>query len=71
MKRLGAVSLEEAARMYGVSESTITREVADKRLVKVMIRGAARITLDSLERWQRELEGRARRVEMPVTAEHV
>lgn len=58
MKRLGAVSVEEAARMYGVSESTIDREVKDGRLVKVHIRGTARITLESIDRWQRELEGR-------------
>lgn len=56
MKRLGAVSLEEAARMYGVSESTITREVKDGHLIKVHIRGTVRITLESLERWQRALE---------------
>ena len=56
MKRLGSISVDEAARMYGVSASTISREVADGRLAKIMIRGAARITLESLERWQRAME---------------
>lgn len=57
---VGAIPISEAAKLFRVSESTIDREIKDGKLVSIKIRGARRVTMKSIERWQRELEEASR-----------
>jgi len=48
------VSVSEAARLFGVSQRTVRRAIADGELVYVVVRGRYKINFESLVRWSQQ-----------------
>lgn len=70
-KRKRAVSIETLAKMYDVSENTIRREIKDGRLKTIPIRGAIRVTMESIEKWERDLVAESKDATHSFTNRHV
>jgi len=45
------LSVSEAARMFGVSQRTIRRAIADEEITYVVVQGRYKINFESLLRW--------------------
>jgi excisionase family DNA binding protein len=48
------LSVSEAARMFGVSQRTIRRAIAEKTVTYVVVQGRYKINFESLLRWSQE-----------------
>jgi len=48
------VSVSEAARLFGVSQRTVRRAIADGELIYVVVRGRYKISFESLVRWSQQ-----------------
>ncbi len=48
------VSVSEAARLFGVSQKTVRRALAEGDLVYVVVRGRYKISFESLIRWSQK-----------------
>ncbi len=45
------LSVSEAARLFGVSQKTIRRAIAEQQVVYIVVQGRYKITFESLLRW--------------------
>ena len=62
IKAIIRLSVSEAARMFGVSQRTIRRAIADGNLTYVVVQGRYKINFESLLRWsQRTTTARNKR----------
>ena len=48
------LSVSEAARMFGVSQRTIRRAIADQEITYVVVQGRYKINFESLLRWSQK-----------------
>ena len=48
------VSVSEAAKLFGVSQRTVRRAIADQELLYIVVRGRYKITFESLVRWSQK-----------------
>lgn len=54
MDQIIRVSISEASRLFGVSQQTVRRAIADKELVYVVVRDRYKINFESLVRWSQK-----------------
>ena len=48
------LSVSEAARLFGISQRTVRRAIADERITYVVVQGRYKINFESLLRWSQE-----------------
>lgn len=48
------LSVSEAARLFGVSQRTVRRAIAEERITYVVVQGRYKINFESLLRWSQE-----------------
>jgi len=54
MDQIIRVSISEASRLFGISQQTVRRAIADKELVYVVVRNRYKINFESLVRWSQK-----------------
>lgn len=54
MQSIIRLSVSEAARMFGVSQRTIRRAIADQKITYVVVQGRYKLNFESLLRWSQE-----------------
>lgn len=54
MTNIVRVSVSEAARLFGVSEKTIRKALANNELIYIVVRGRYKINFESLIKWSQK-----------------